>query len=46
MTISGGQADLNYAHDPAGDGFYRLVLTVDGKEATARVEIKEEATRE
>ncbi|MGB9006463.1 MAG: hypothetical protein WCB96_12130, partial [Candidatus Aminicenantales bacterium] len=43
---SGGQVDSNYAYSPAGDGLYRLVLTVDGKEATARVEIKEEATRE
>jgi photosystem II stability/assembly factor-like uncharacterized protein len=42
MGASGGQADLNYAHDPAGSGFYRLVLTVDGKEYAAQVEIVED----
>jgi microcompartment protein CcmK/EutM len=43
---SGGQADLNYAYDPAGAGFYRLVLTVDGKESAARAEIIEDTVRD
>jgi photosystem II stability/assembly factor-like uncharacterized protein len=43
---SGGQADLNYAYDPAGAGFYRLVLTVDGKEYAALAEIIEGTIRD
>jgi photosystem II stability/assembly factor-like uncharacterized protein len=42
---SGGQADLTYAHDPAGAGSYRLVLTIDGKDYSALAEIIEETVR-